>query len=950
MMRPTFRTQAFAILLSASVAVPLVTFADTTSATSMATSTLQGMTGILGDMNGMFSSFGQSSAQLQAMAAQLAQTQQMAQGGVQAQSAFDQIQKSLSLAMAQANACVMQATQANYDKYLAKRDAQQKSIAKGLAPDALTSVEPTCATYGVIMDAIEMNKAKMVDANKKMTCLTNFQAKIGQIAEAAKAPFQQLTEAAGSVYTTYQQIIDAHNQIANKIATDLDGPVDKDGNPVKGADGNPVGGYRQELGKLKAMNMELNNVLNGAPGQNKDGNLKYGLVKQVENLKQQRVSAANKWYFTLMQDVESCYHSEPAPCMDNDVQLPPDQCISAYVANTAVGSTGKGEGVLANEDAGGLQLIALKNYINASKVNMPSNIDIANPDALLAFSQTRFNATLKGVMGAYGSHHFFSGVDKGKIQSYVHDAYQACYDKASARFKSDLASKGGMYYQDIAAMQDVERQTGNDIKNWMDTITGEMTTFRTMFQKTYNSDLEQFKTDCAQSTASAVTGDTDPYRGLDCIRVMKAELDSGIKGTRVTTKLSNGSNFQGSPANTVLPVQTLTLDAQGKATIGSSTVTCKGFDDCINYLDRARDQHHSAAQKNTEDQKKFVDQHNQATKQAFSVVANQFSQMSQLLVAGVTGINQDLAQLGVKASVKTKQVDSEELKPDEKTGLLGMPKSMKAAMAGQNAYTEIDDDSTKTVTDAFNQLLGDLNKKASDAMKVKNKCRVTKSDYEALGKIMPNDCSKASDVCSAMSSNMSRLSQFQDLLNRSKPVPEDTVNSNQISSDYQRCRSQMLSDNNATSPTDDDIKAASQLDPPLSYTNMQDSNYGLARSRAITLNKARAQRDIAQQCGDVAFPPLVAAAGQGRPPLGDQNKGIVSALQDVSSACSKMTPDEKGKMPIDDADVTSTCEAFKANVAKAEPPKGEEDTGAIANRTGTTSTTDTPSPFTAPAK
>jgi hypothetical protein len=924
MNRPNQSPLLSALLLAALILPPPTrAYADAAPISSMATSSLQGMTGALNDVNSFMSAYGSNNSQLQALAAQLAQAQGQT-GGVQAQqSAFDQIQQKLTVAMTQANQCITQATQANYDKYLAKRTPEQKNVAKSLTPDSLTSVEPTCATYGTILDSIEMNKAKLFDANKRMACLTNFQNTVSGIAEAAKAPFLQLNNAATEVQKTYSQIIDAHNKIADKIASDLDGPADKDGKRS--------GGYRQQLSDLKAMALELNNVMNAKPGAlapegdaNKNG-LSYGLVKKVANLKQQRVSAANTWYYTMMGDVESCYHSQPAAsCFANDVgnSLSPEQCVASVVNDQGNGTNSAGQRARAQEDNNALTQIGVKNYFAGQKINLPANIDVSKPDEFLSFTSTRFQTTLSGVLGAYRSHKFATGVDKGQLTQYIQTAYQACYDKSVSNFKADMISKGGTYYGQVTAMQDNERELANDEKNWIDRVEQKMTDFRTSFQKVYNSDLAQFKTDC--------TDGGDPYKGLDCLRVLNAQMNSGIRGTSNTVSLSNGTSYTSTAGTTVLPVQTLTLDAQGKPTLGSSSVTCSGFDDCVNYLSRARDQHAGAADQSTQDRQKFVDQHNASVKQAFQTVGGQFAQITELLKAGVGGVNQDLANLGVKATVKTKQIDPEELVNDEATGLIKMPKSMKAALAGQNAYTEIDD--KDSVTEAINTVIADLNKKAGDAQKMKNKCQIAKSDYTSIADVMPKECSDTKSVCGGRDRASSAVSVMEGLFQKSKVSPDDNAQSLSKNSDYNSCKREILQAANDVSH--DEIEAQARLSGkslktagPGGVQIRDDDAYEEAQGSAKAAKKTSAMTDVRNQCGDAIFPPLDALAGQGRGSLGDQNKKLVKELRDVSDACANLEidPDTK-KLPESDDSVTQTCQALKDSAKGMEPPVGEAET------------------------
>jgi len=905
------RAPFFHCLLIVTLLIPQSAHAD-----DMASSTMGGVSSALGNVNGFFSAYGSSGLQLQSLATQLSVMQQNTAGVQTQQSQFNQIQQQLQLAMVEAQACVQKAVRP-YDKYYAKRKDKQLEAVKNLTPDQITSLEPTCSTAAVIMDAIALNKAKMEDTNKKMSCIMNLQNSVNQIAERAKAPFQQLINAAGEVQKTYTQIIDAHKKIAEKISLDVDG---KDGK----------GGYRESLNNLKKMKLDLNNVLNAKQGESKDG-LKTGLVKQVENLKQMRVSSANSWYFDLMQDVEYCYQSQPAPCFDNDVDLPPAQCIGASIANQGQGND-VGNRVRAKTDMAGLNNISLSNYMNAQKVNLPANLDVSQPDAFLAFTRSRFDETLSGVLSTYRQHSFKSRVDNNAIANFVNHAYNACYDKATANFRSDMSSQGSRYYGKLNAIKDAERETSNDIKNWIDRVEGEMSDFRTQFHKVYNSELGQFKSDC--------TADEDPYKSLDCLRVLSATLESGIRGTRQATKLSNGSTFAVNAGETALQMQTLTLDANGKPTIGNSTATCSGFDDCINYMDRSRMDHENAQQQTEQDRQKFVDQNNTTVKQAFAVVANQFSQMSQLIAAGVKGVNDDLVKIGVKSSIKTTNAESETLEVDDKTGLIKMPKSMKSALAGLNGYTEVDD--VKDVTSAFNSMASELNRKSAEAAKMKNKCKVSKSDYEGLANVMPSDCSDTNAICGGRNRVLGAMGSLETLFRKSKDILDDNTR-NTSSNEYRSCKNEIMSD--AKQVTRADLKRASNVNGlPLDTLDSSGrkvpvtENVDQARDDAQAEKQNEAKKRVAEDCNDVIFEGLETQAGQGRKPLDDQNKAIVQKLRDVSDACvnADLKPGDDNKIGSD-SNVTAMCDAFKSSVRSASPPTSEDPSEVVSDGHGLSS-------------
>lgn len=871
-----------------------------------------GMAAVMSDANGLMGAYGASSAQagaqFNALSMQLGQAQQMAGGAAAQQSAFNEINSSLGQAAMKADMCVRQANNASYEKFYAKRSAKEKDIIKGLTPDVLASAEPTCHTAPSILDAIAMNKAKLGDAYKKMSCLTSFRNDVNQIADKAKAPFQALSDSAGTVYKTSTAIVDAHTTIAKQLDTQLNGVEGK-------------GGYREQLNILKQMKLQLNDVLNGASGsvggEGGQGGLKTGLAKAVEDLQQTRTSAANQMYYQFMSNIEYCFYSKPAACFNNNKNLPPAQCLSAVVSNVSQG--GGAQAVRGQNDQQAMSDIAQQNSIESQDLNLPANLDARNPQQFLQFVNKRFQQDVSKKVANYSSHIFSKNIDAGKVSQFVQQRYAACYASAEANFQTDLASKGSRYYAAINSISDQERLVANDLKNWIDRVEGQMTEFRTAFKKVYNSDLAQFKTDCTSSG--------DPYKDLDCLRVLDAELDSGIRGTRVNVKLSNGSISINS-GQTTISMQNLQLDASGNPTVGSTSASCSGFDDCINYMDRSLTEHQNAAQKAETDRKNFVEQHNTAVKSAFDVVSKQFAQMGQSLVASVGNINNDLTKLGLKAALKTKDVEGEELTPNENTGIMNMPKSMKAALAGRNTYTEMDEDTVKAVTEEFDAKLADMNKTAIAAAKMNAQCKINKSEYQALGNFV-KQCSNTQALCggSAMTSTVPNLAN---IFRKSGEKVDDNNDIKSVMSDYNSCKRDML--NEAKSVGIDEVNAAAiaktgkPIDPEsttnaISYAGFED----IARNK----KKIQAKQDIHDECDSKIFESLGTLAGAARSDgLAKQNGNILQKLKDISDACGSATFNPSTGKYDENEEVNNACEAFKSEAEHAKAPDDQEPTNA----------------------
>lgn len=902
----------------------------------IATNALTGLNSALGGLNSFQTAFGASSGQLQAMVAQLNGAQTATQGAQQQQGQLDQIAVQLQMAIFDpqngVQVCLQKATR-TYEKY-----HKNHKKAGDISADKIPGIEPTCSNYGLILDAAAVNDEKVSDANKKMACIVKLQNTVGELANKAKQPVQQLMNSAAEVYKTHTSIIESHKQIATKLGNDLDGPDGK-------------GGYRAQVQRLRALSLELNNVLNAKKSE-KEG-LKHGLVKQVDELQTMRAALGNDWYYTLMGDVSYCFGNTPQACFDNNETMPPAQCVSAMVGNN--GGRTAGERARTKTDMGGLFNVAKINTKNAQEKNLPANIDIAKPGEFLGFARKRFDDTVAAEISTISRHQFAGRVDKAKLKQAIQQGYDACWSQATNRFQADLKSKGSQYYSKITAMKDAERETANDLKNWIDRVEGDMTQFRTSFHKVYNSELAQFKTDC--------TADEDPYKSLDCLRVLSATLDSGLKGTRRAIKLGNGEQFTSFAGETVIPMQTLTLGADGKPTIGNTNAACSGFDDCLNYLDRSKAEHEGAVQKGETDRKNFVDQHNTAVRSAFSILSNQFGMMSQLITQGINGINTDLANIGVKGTLKTKEIKGEPLTENEKTGMIDMPKDMKAAMAAQSNYSEIED--TKEVSEGIRDLAREIAKKRGEAAKMKSKCRLEAQDYAKLEGLMPKECSDTAAMCGGNRVPQAAVG-LEDLFKRGLVNPDDADKNSNTSREYNQCRSQVM--NSSRSVTNAEIQAAARRGGHNIYTTVpntststststrsrrekNDEEYDMARDEAIAFKQAEAEERARNECSVALLTTVEGLAKKARGSKGDviknQNEKLATALRDINEACAQAAKDYKAanrRQPAaepaagdtekpelfqnTDDRVTAACDAFKAAAKAGKAPEGEEETKA----------------------
>jgi hypothetical protein len=874
--------------------------ADATGATGAATpgsNILDSITGALQSTNTFVNAFGVSSAQLGGLATQLVALQNQAAGIGAQQTALAQIQTSLQSALAQAQMCM------NGNGSTPSTLSKFKKAGK-IAANQLGSAVVNCSTYGAVMDAIGKENAQMQDSRRKMACLQNLQNNVNTIAERAKVPFQALTSAAQEVWQTYDQIITIHKNISEKIKNQVDGD----------------NGYRKKLGDLKKLSIQLNSVLNGAPGAPKDGQdggsgMPTGLAKAVDDLKVARAKTANDGYRSLMQDTQYCFANDSTKECFTGAAMSPQQCMVAYVSNGSMGDSSTG--AINGQNFQRLQQTFIMTYGKINQGDLPASLDAKNADQLLSFLQSRFNTMLSTSQQQLLNTNFIGKIDKQALSAFMAQKYNDCYNTAVAVFKADLSSGVGPYSSAAKALSDQETQTANNIKTTIDLVESQMTDFRTQFHQVYNSDLPQFTGDC--------TASDNPYESLDCLRVLKVTLASGIKGTAQSIKLSNGNTTTIDSGVTNLSVQTLSNDASGKPVTSSGTVQCKGFDDCINFLDRSKSSHDDAVNSQTLERDKFVQNNNKALAATMDTVSGQFSQITAMISQGVNALNLDLVNMGIHGTLKTKTADGEQLEQDDTTKLYKMPKSMKAAFSGRNSYQEIDDQSTSDVVNSYNDMVQTMNQKSTEAAKMKAKCRITKPEYDALAGLMPADCGNTKVVCTDKS--QAAMSQMDAIFRKSELTPPDDFSSiSSTVSSYNSCKSEIV--NQAVS----DFQAAAPAPSTVSNGTGGTDQYAQMlrdRNQAQAEVKSKAYAEGRAQCSDALMGPLLTDAGQGRSgDLVQQNTGLVNSYKAILDACSAQSP------PDEEA-VAAACNGFKKAAKNAQPPAGEDESKADGSTSST---------------
>lgn len=820
-----------------------------------------------------------SQQQMQGLVNQFAALRGQTANQGNAQSQFDLVKQQLSVALAEAGQCVEKA----------KKDTAKYKKAT-INPTALNSVEPTCRNYGNVIDSIKKNIDQMQETNTKMGCIRNMQNKINQIADQAKKPFGDLTAAAGQVWNTRKNIIDTHQGIVDRLDKDLN---------------DEENGYKAKLGKLKELEVKIRNAISaGVSG--KEG--ASGIGQRLKDVKRARVAAANSWYYDLMGDVEGCFATDGTQSCAFGTAASPADCIRAYVGSAPSGSAPAK--ALAKANAGKLDHAFRLNTGIIKRADSMSNIDVSNPNAFLAHVNKRFNEKLAAISTTFNNMSVAgNGVNKNQLRSFVQQKYRDCYSAAVQRFQSDMGSEGGKYKSAVNQVSDMEAGLNNEIRNLIDETQANMNGFRTMFNKVYNRDLSQFAADCTASES--------PYASADCLRKMQITLKGGIEGTKQSTTLEDGSRPEFTPGPTTMNLQTMALDQQGNPTLQTSQSQCVGFDECMNVLDRYQAHHSDQAESQKKQREAFVEQHNKTVQTAMVGVAAQFTEVSKMLVAATTGINDDLTKAGVNAAITTKQVAGENLEKDETTGIFKMPTSMKAALAGNGTYTEMDD--VSEAVSSLNARIGELNKKATAAFKMKGLCAVKKGDFDAIANRLGN-CDAAS-VCKG-DKMASMLRPMESLLRKSQGTgsPDDKDN---ITREYQSCvRSNRTSNTRRSRQSEIEVKVAGAA----ATTDKE-------KLRAALENQLREEleekKNEAGNCGGDAMGSLEALATDSRDSVKGTNDKIIAAIRKISDHCSED--------PQDTDAAASACEEAKQVLRKASPPSNEGETILSDGGGGTTS-------------
>lgn len=833
---------------------------------STATQAMVGIKNTLETVTSGMNAIQYSQQQMQAMVNQFAMLQQQMGANGQAVSQFDLVKQQLAQAMAEVNQCVEKA----------KKNTAKYKKAK-IPLETLTATEPTCKNYGDMIDSIKKNIDMMHEANSKIGCVRNFQNKINQIAESAKTPFGNLTKSANEVWNTRGQIIDTHQGIVDRLDKELN---DEDA------------GYRKQLSKLKDLEVKMRNALNaGVNSGGKEGSAATsGIGQNLRDLKRYRKQIGNRWYYTMMQDVQECFNSSGVT-QCGGIATNPANCVRNYVG--AASGNSPAAKAMASANMGRLATTFKLNMGDIREIDQMAGLDSSQPAGFLAHVDKRFESMVSSVVNNFNKQPFQGSVNKTEISAFVRNEYRKCYENAVTEFKADMESDGMKYKGAQNQIIDRELALNNDIKNLIDETQQSMTAFKTSFNKIYDRDLSQYSANC--------TGSDSPYDSADCLRKLQITLKGGIEGTTQSIRLDNGSVATYTPSETVLTLQKLSLDAQGKPSLASEATRCVGFDECINVLDRYQSHHQSQADSQTKQREQFVEQHNKSVDTAMTAVAAQFSEVSKLILSATQGITEDLKKAGVNAALSTTQVTGESLTANEKTGIYDMPKDMKAALAGVGSYSEMGD--TSEAVSSLNARITELNTKAVEAFKMKGMCAIKKSDYEAVAGRLSCDVDK---ICVGNKAAQS-ISALEALFRKSQNRASDD-SKNEITNEYNSC----IKGAKSSGRTSDLDEQEVTID---TITDETRRNAAIERLSKRRTSREMDAKEEASGCLNSAMTSLEALSTESRESVRDQNNKIMSELRKMADSC-----------PDDPDAAAEACEAAKKEAGKASAPEGEGET------------------------
>ncbi len=815
--------------------------------------------------------------------------------------------------LGQANAAIAQAMATEAQCETNAKKGKRSASGAALPPNAILGEKVTCSTYNTVWGDALTWLDQFSAANDRFLCIKNMQTAMDAIATGQfKDQLKAYIEAANGAYDSQQSIVTNYDDMAKKIKDDLEGD----------------NGLNNQLQAVDAMINQVQSLISpSSSGAQGASDVSIGgqgfagdLAGQVDNLKISSNKTANDWMKGILSDaINGCFVGDSnMPCRINGPNgtslMSPLACL-ASATNQSFGAN-QVQGELNNGNSANISSLIqqqqdiLQNSISAG------NLNALDPKAFKQYVNNQLAQALTNLSSTFDSLALNgSSVSPDTLKNFYQSSMKTCFKRAMNNFDQDMNSQGPKYYAGYYQVDSAKKKILSIETQATNTVTKAMNRFLTRFSKSYSTGLSQFAANCSATT--------DPTAGLDCLRELKAQLESGINGTTAYAQLSTGGTWTANPSPTTITLQHLTLDTNGSPTTVPDQQTCVGFEACITLMQQRED--YDVSQSSAYKQKlvSFAKATNAQITNVIGAASASFAIAAGKVTSAVADLSSSLAALGVPATagITMKKADPASLTKDKDRNNLFSSDPMPDAK-GLLGVSDMDPESVtanaKATTDLKNKVLD----KKNEAMAMTGYCSLIKSDYDDLDKVLGSNNCRApyANLCSPNSekrfitllSGMMRNGQE----NGSKPSDSGSDSSdsaNEVKSDLADCRSQA---NSACSGNSDDcsdeaaqkniaqaaMNANSNDSTVKAYSAAVESLDGCKKKSGGAAGKLACQAQVNAGC--VAEVPSTFNFKERTPELANGNGSILDAYSNLMQACAMTTPAATSSSAYTDADAT----------------------------------------------
>lgn len=668
-------------------------------------STPTSVTSVLQTVNSTVAGFGQAvvqgQMQVQGLVNSMAVYQGLQNGFNPANATFQQNAARLGMAFMTMQNCINQQKD-NAKKEIADKVRRTDKVKADLNINQIMNSEPVCTNSPNIRESVKRLSAEFDAMSGQVgNCLSRFNMDIKSAIEGIKAPFSALNKAARETVALYDQTIDAYEASAKQIGNQLDGD----------------NGYRKQLSDLEGLKLRITNTLRG--GASKDSPT-GGLERRLDALKRMRIDAGNQWMKQIMGGVVACYESDYSyTCDTNGAPTSPKACLMSQVSRIDSSTSSPSANAAATANQFQLNSAITQQFAAITQAFAPSAIDVKDPNSFLIAAKLRFTNMENQMRNIILSRNFSANVDKEGLATFFTQSMESCFAKRANEFTASLTSGGNNPYSaNLVGVQEAEKDILNESNIILEQATTQMNDFRTNFTKTFNRDLDQFRSGCAASE--------DVYASVSCLKKVETLLDNGIRGI----------NTEG---QTTFSVPVVTMNGM-QAAQTTKTFTCVGFKECLNQMEQVRSFNQTQADTQKKARKTFTQGNNSTIDAAIGAIGQQFSLNGNILTQQISEINAALSNYGVSKILDTTVVEGESLEIDEATGLYKNPKNIKAVLANNTGLVELKDGDITKVKQAIYERKLEIAKKGAAAAAMASQCEVKESDYKGVLNSINSKC------------------------------------------------------------------------------------------------------------------------------------------------------------------------------------------------------------------